>query len=340
MSASRLRSFGKLALLLGLPVVLIGGLFGAGVYVGERHRVAILSFERDWLGMDVQVPGAPTPAPTPAATERPTPPAPSPTTPTPTPPTPTPKPETPPPATEDPPPATAPTPAPTPLPAALNVVPDAIPVAVADPAPLSGEQQDRFAEAVKVRVKVVVDAELFERRRDWIAYAQRHVAWASQILERQIGVSLELRGVVASTSAWSGPEAALASLGEVTRDGADLVIGLSGRAAAGRGPLSAFPTPTEQAPYAAAFANPASRAPHLRSLLAAVSAAMSAAPVAEGSPAWSSGSWMGDPLARDSLAISLDEVSRGRLLERKHLPFAAAAPAAPTDPAPTHEGEE
>ena len=59
MTASRLKSLTKLALLLGLPVALLLGLFGGGVYCGHSNRAAILGFERDWLGMNVEVPGEP-----------------------------------------------------------------------------------------------------------------------------------------------------------------------------------------------------------------------------------------------------------------------------------------
>src|SRR5690606_16328005 len=56
--------------LIGLPVAFVVGLFGVGVHVGYEHRLAILGFERDWLGRDVVVPGEPPrPAETPTAEE-------------------------------------------------------------------------------------------------------------------------------------------------------------------------------------------------------------------------------------------------------------------------------
>ncbi|HRI09792.1 MAG TPA: hypothetical protein PKW35_18345, partial [Nannocystaceae bacterium] len=52
----RFKALARLVLLLGLPVAFVVGLFGAGVYVGVDNRPAILAFEREWLGMEVEVP--------------------------------------------------------------------------------------------------------------------------------------------------------------------------------------------------------------------------------------------------------------------------------------------
>ncbi len=87
------------------------------------------------------------------------------------------------------------------------------------------ELQARLGEPLKLRVKVVVDEEVFDRRSDWIDYAERHVRWASQVLLRQLGVELELRGVVAWPTAWSSGQVAFADLERVGSDGADLVLG-------------------------------------------------------------------------------------------------------------------
>jgi hypothetical protein len=62
MASSRLRSLTKLTLLLGVPIALLLGLFGGGVYCGHANREAILGFERDWLGMDVALPATTEPA--------------------------------------------------------------------------------------------------------------------------------------------------------------------------------------------------------------------------------------------------------------------------------------
>lgn len=314
MNASRLKSFGKLMVLIGLPVAFVVGLFGAGVYVGYGHRAAILGFERDWLGRDVEVPDAPAkPAETPAeVTPEVTPPKPvetpieKPTEVTPVELVPEVKPA----------PEVAPKPEVTP-PVAVERAQAAIPVPVAEPEPVPAELQAMFNEPRKIRVKVVIDDALFDRRSDWLDHVERQVRWASQVLMQQLGVELELRGVVASSGTWSSGQVALAELRGVGSDGADLVLGLGGRNI--RAPSQAGPaTASAHANTAIAFADPSSPAPHLRAIVRAVTHAMG-----------------GDPIAADSVAIAFTAEGRRMILERKHLPFAPepTAPAEPTDDA-------
>lgn len=307
MTASRLKSLIKLSLLLGTPVALLLGLFGGGVYCGHNNRAAILGFERDWLGMDVVVPGAPAKVETPKVVE--------PTKTVETPKTETPKVE---PAKVEPakvePAKVEPAKVePAPVPAALVAVTDPVPLTLAPPLPLPDDLHARLAEPVRVRVKVLVDPELVDRRPDWIAYVQRHVAWASQVLESQIGVRLELRGVVV----WSSPaggdaNALLADLQDRPRDGADVLLGLGGR-------LGEFAMPPAASDsnlgFALVPANPASRAPHLRGLLQAIGRSLGADVVVD--PI----SFMADVTIADSQPLGLDAASRRRLLERKSLPF-------------------
>ena len=310
MSASRLKSLGKLVLLIGTPVALVTGLFGAGVYVGQGHRASILAFERDWLGFDVEVPGEPAKPEVKPETK------------------PEPKPETKPEVKPEPKPETkVETPKPEPkLEPKPEVKPEpaldaAIPIAVAPPEPLDPAVQARLAEPVKVRVKLVVDADVFDRRPDWIAYAQRHVGWASEIFSRQLGVQLELRGIVASKSTWSDGQAALAELQNADREGADLVVGLGGRSV--RAPMqSLIPGGSSHATAAVAFADPSSRAPHLRGLLRAVGQAMGGELLGEASG--------------DATPITFHAGDRRIVLDRKHLPFSSEP--APT-PAPADEPE-
>lgn len=318
MSAARLKSLGKLVLLIGTPVALVTGLFGAGVYCGQGHRAGILGFERDWLGFDVEVPGEPKPKPEPATEPKP---EPKPTPEAKLEPTPTPEPKVEPTPTPEPTKETKPEPAP--------VVADAVPVPVAEPEPLAPELQARLAEPVKVRVKVVVDADVFDRRPDWIAYAQRHVDWASQIFDRQVGVRLELRGVVAWPTTWSSGHAALVDLQEIDREGADLVLGLGGRSV--RAPIQAPQVgAASHATIAVAFADPSSRAPHLRGLVRAVSQAMGVRPPD------------GDVFTGDTAPIAFSAADRRILLDRKHLEFSSepAPPAAAEEPADTNEGAD
>lgn len=327
MTVSRLKSLGKLALLLGVPVALLLGLFGAGVHCGFEHRAAILGFERDWLGMDVEVPAEPVkteptrtePVKTEPMQTKPVhvvPPQPltTPDAPRPIPPAP----------------QTGPAPA---QPAALSAVTEPSPVAIAEAAPLPADLQASLVEPVRVRVKILVDSELVERRPDWIAYAQRHVTWASQVLERQVGVHLELRGVVA----WPGPngrDAAtlLADLQNRERDGADLLIGLSSRSFAGAPGLAV--AEDANLGFVVAEANPGSRAPHLRGMLHAIGEAFGAAPVI------GPGTFMGDVLTQDRNPIDLDADSRRRILARKGLPFQALPDAAPVEEAAAAAPEE
>jgi hypothetical protein len=322
MTVSRLKSLSKLALLLGVPVALLLGLFGAGVHCGFEHRAAILGFERDWLGMNVEVPASEPVKAEPVKAEpvmpvlpdKPVhvaPPTPQPGT-TPEPPRPIPQPE------------------PTPVPAALGVVTEPSPVAIAEAAPLPADLQASLIEPVRVRVKVLLDTELVERRPDWIAYAQRHVAWASQVLERQVGVHLELRGVVV----WPGPNggdsaALLADLQNRERDGADLLIGLSSRSFAGAPGLAV--ADDANLGFVVAEANPGSRAPHLRGMLHAIGEAFGAAPVV------GPGTFMGDVITQDRNPIDLDVESRRRILARKGLPFQGLPDAAPAEQAAAEE---
>lgn len=330
MTSSRLKSLSKLALLLGVPVALLLGLFAGGVHCGHEHRAAILGFERDWLGMDVEVPNEPA-QPKPAEPAKPEPVQPA-TPPVAEAPRPIPKTE---PAKPEPTPAPTPPPEPVkPEPVALVAVADPPPLPLAEPLPLSADLQARLAEPVTVRVKLLVDAELAGRRPDWIAYAQRHVAWASQVLERQLGVRLDLRGVVVWSSPSGDTATLLADLQNRERDGADLLLGLSSRSFAGE----TMPDATAEANlgFVVAEASPGSRAPHLRGMLHAIGEAFGAAPVV------GPGTFMGDVITGDQHPIGLDAASRQLILERKHLPFQAlpdAAPVAPPEDAPAAEPE-
>src|SRR5690606_4505550 len=132
------------------------------------------------------------------------------------------------------------------------------------------------------------------------------------VLTQQLGVELELRGVVAWPATWSSGQAGLGDLGEIGSDGADLVLGLGGRNL--RGDVQASPvTTSSHARSAIAFADPSSPAPHLRAIVRAVSTAMG-----------------NDPIVADAAAISFTAEGRRALLERKHLPF-APEPALPAD---------
>jgi hypothetical protein len=325
MASSRIRSLTKLTLLLGVPIALLLGLFGGGVYCGSANREAILGFERDWLGMDVALPATSEPVKS------------EPVKPEPAKPEPTPEPVKPEPVTTPEPPKPTPEPTPVvdttpkPMAAALTTVTDPVPLTLASPLPLPDDLHARMAEPVRIRVKVLVDPEIVDRRPDWIAYVQRHVVWASEVLEKQIGVRLELRGVVV----WSSPEgssatARLADLQRRSRDGSDLLLGFPSQAFNDVAPAGA--TPEFNAGFALVQVNPASRAPHLRGLLRAVGESLGAAAITDpGSDASRTGSFMAEVRAADSQPIALDADSRRRMLEHKSLPFQVSVEAPPSD---------
>ncbi|TPV93453.1 MAG: hypothetical protein B7733_20465 [Myxococcales bacterium FL481] len=58
MARSRIRIVTQLTLLVGGPLVVLGGLFGLGVYLGIEHRHPVLAFERDVLRLDVNLPAS------------------------------------------------------------------------------------------------------------------------------------------------------------------------------------------------------------------------------------------------------------------------------------------
>lgn len=338
MASSRLKNLTKLALLLGIPAALLMALFAGGVHYGQTHRAAVLGFERDWLGMDVVVPDAPpepvapvTPA-TPEPTKPLTPEPAKPVTPEPTKTTPTTltTPSQPEPAH----PVVQPTPASQPSPVALATITDPIPLKLAPPEPLPADLQTRLAEPVRVRVKVLVDPELFARRPDWIAYVQRHVEWASKILDAQIGMQLELRGVgVWSLPLYEDAETAIAELEKRSREGADMLLPFFDQPFPG--PVAVSPGANYNHAFMPVFSDPGSPAPHLRGLLHAIGQSLGAAPVSPDSEAWEQGSWMGEVSGtRSDRAISLDAASRRTMLEHKMLKFIAAPTARDTPRSP------
>ena len=341
MASSRLKNLSKLALLLGTPAALLMALFAGGVHYGQTHRAAVLGFERDWLGMDVIVPEAPpepvTPKPvTPEPAKPLTPETPKPVAPEPTPTTPiTPTPTTPTPTTPSQPepahPVTQPTSA---TPVALATVTDPSPLKLAPPEPLPADLQTRLAEPVRVRVKVLVDPELFARRPDWIAYVQRHVEWASKILDAQIGMQLELRGVgVWSLPLYEDAETAIAELEKRSREGADLLLPFFDQPFPG--PVAISPGANYNHAFMPVFSDPGSPAPHLRGLLHAIGQSLGAAPVSPDSEAWEQGSWMGEVSGtRSDRTITLDAASRRTMLEHKMLKFIAAPTARDTPRSP------
>lgn len=334
MSTSRVKALAKLFLLLGLPVTLLAGLFGGGVYLGHSHRVGILRFEKEWLGMDVEVPSAGPwiddlvaksrdPKALKAAAEAPK----TPQTPTETPETaPEVKPEeTPKPSAPETPVGTT-TPPETAPPSLLDPpLRPAMPLTLVLPEPIDGELQASRRAPLTLRIKALVDPGVAP---DAFAYVQRILEWTAQILDPQLGVDLELTAI----ARWDGDPTTLCAR---PLEGADVILGISRRAFTDEDPRL---TPS----CAVVGVNARSRqAPHLRPLLFAFGRLVGATAIGDpGSEAWRKGSWMADVLADDAQPLYIDPESRkAMILGKAERPW-ARAPAGGGDPAEVEIDDE
>ncbi len=350
MNRKRIIAIAKLVLLFGTPLALLLGLFSCGVYCGVSNRGGITRFERDWLGLDVQVPDEPAADPPEAAADdgadEPSAPSPQTKTPTPTPVGETPVAETPSPTTT---PAPTPTPAPTTPPAAVVPGPSpsaGVPAPLPPPQtrvdPLDEASSARRAEAVVVPIRVLVDASVIEGRSDWIDYVQRTVGRASHIYEQQFGIRLQLAGVGQWVVAPEGMDSAalLADLRARPREGASVVVGFTARPFDGSTSGTAD-TPTADSPFNGAsgvvYATVGHREPHLRTLLHELAHLFGARDIIDPEhPAWKAGSWMSYAQVPENQAPWIDRDNVQRVLGRKDLPFAPAG----TDPQPQTRDED
>lgn len=312
MNRARLLAVGKLLLLIGIPIGLIGTLFGAGVHCGVTNRAAITGFERDVLGFDVEVPSEAKPAET---TTTPTEAKPTETKP----PEPTTKPPEPKPPEPKPPEPTTPT--------EVEADPPR-PVAVTQADPLSGDLAAKLALPVKMRIKVLVDDEMIAAHPDWIDYVQRTVGAASQIYEQQFGIELELVGVGRWSVVTAGMSAdqLLTELRTHPRDGADAMVGMTARPLDGTIAGEAetpLPESAFNGAYGIVYAVPNTREPHLRTLLHEVGHMFGALDVTDPQTgAWEQGSWMSYAPVQDGQTPWIDAENRARVLGRKDKPFA------------------
>lgn len=365
MTRKRILALAKLGLLFGTPVAVVLGLFSCGVYVGSTRHTGILSFERDWLGFDVDVPGDDagdgddksddddkskgdksddddkskgdksddddeskgdkSDDDDKSKSDR-------------SDDDDKPKGDK---SDDDAAPAVAPQPspaAPTPQPAA-----PATPIIAEDPGPetkvdaLTGDLSARHQMAITVRVKVLVDQELINNRADWIDYAQRTVSQASQVYQDQFGIVLELSSVGRWPVATAGMDSGqlLDDLRTRPREESDILVGFTGR------PLDEHrsgkaDTPAEESTvngsYALVYGNSRSSRPHLRTLLHELGHNLGAKDIIERTdPAWLGKSWMSYAPAGDDEHAWIDARNRKRVLMRKDLPFA---------PPPTAEEEQ
>jgi hypothetical protein len=335
MNRARLLAIGKLLLLLGIPSGLVLSLFGAGVHCGVTHRGAITGFERDVLGLDVEVPKAPeSKVPESKVPEAKVPEAKVPEAKVVTPEAKAPEASA---KTQPKPPEAKPPEAKPPEPA---------PPAVTTTDPLAGDLAARLAMPVRVRVKVTVDDELIAAHPDWIDYVQRTVAAASQVYEQQFGITLELAGVTRWSVVTAGLSAdqLLSELKTHGRDGCDVMVGMTARPLDGSISGEAetpLPASAFNGAYGIVYAVPGAREPHLRTLLHEVGHMFGALDITDsGDPAWQAASWMSYAPVRDGQVPWIDAANRRRVLERKDKPFApepgpAVTPVAAPDTNPT-----
>jgi hypothetical protein len=325
MTAKRIKAIGKLLFLFGTPLAIVVGLFSLGVYYGAEHRHTIASFERDWLGLDVEVPDppeetaqgedvAPDEAPAPdtgkgddVRTADP--------------------PSEPRPQDE----GSAETPEPVPddpeSPDAVDVEPTLPPEPQAEVPVLGGDLAQRLALPVTVQVKVLVDPELIEQQPAWIDHVQRTLSRASQVYQEQFGISLELAAVGKWPVATAGMDVdeLLQDISNRPREGADILLGLTNRpqegSTTGRGETPAADDPFNGA-YGVVYAVPQQDNPHLRTLLHEVSHMFGALDVTEPSDAaWQAASWMSYAPVRPTQTPWIDAENRRRVLDRKDKPF-------------------
>lgn len=339
MNKRRVLAIAKLVILFGTPVAFVVGLFSCGVYCGVQRREGITTFERDWLGLDVEVPASKAEAPKAeappdgeAAPEgkaapdanagRDPEPAPDPK-----PPEPDPTPDTP--VEREPEPTSPPETGIAPLVAAP-------PATRADP--LEGELASRLAMPVRVSVKVLVDDEMMAAHPDWIDYVQRTVASASQVYEEQFGIGLQLTSVGRWSVATAGLDAEqlLADVRGRPREGNDVLLGFTNRPfddrTAGKADTPA-PDSAFNGAYGVIYATPGHHHAHLRTLLHELGHVFGALDVTDpGDPAFVAKSFMSYAFARESDAPWIDAENRKRILERKDLPFIPEASAADADP--------
>jgi hypothetical protein len=296
-------------LLLGLPVSVLGGVFGGGMHCGLQNAQRVLAFERDVLGLDVQVPPEPG-----AALETPGAPA-SPATPA----RPTSTPPADPPASVAPPPPPPVVTAPAPVPAGPE--PPGLPVA--RPEPVEDEElAARLATLRTVTVKVLVDPGLVDGNGRWLADVQRLVLAASSTYRTLVGIELSLVGVgrwPINTSAL-GPEQLREDLRARPREGADVLIGLTDREDPNGG---AAPSDGERhGAYAVVFAQRRDEHAHLRPLLRELGHLLGAEDIDDPqAEAYQRGSFMSSAPVPAGSAPWLDAENRRRILERKEQAF-------------------
>ncbi len=181
---------------------------------------------------------------------------------------------------------------------------------------------------VTVSIKVLVDREIIENEPDWIAYVQRLINMASGVYEAAFGIELSLYGVTTWDVATRGvsTDALLADLRSRPREGAHVLLGLTGRAFDAAVTVRGDQPGPENAlngGYAVICAGKEMKLPHLRALLHELGHLFGAQDVSEAvADAMLQGSWMRTQLGAPHAAPWIDPGNRRRIIARKSLPFA------------------
>ena len=344
-SSNRLNALGKLTALLGLPLLIIGGLFGGGLWYGATHSYRITSLQAQFLGFAEpegatwSPPGALPPAAEgetkgeePAgesgadtkaesggaeAGEGGEPPKPEPTDPKP-------KPE----------PAE---PQPTP--------PNEPGLAVAAASPVDAELRASFDAPLVVRVKLLVDPALAVAREDWLTYVAEVFAASDESFEALFGVELRLQGVVLWDSVpGADPEALLADLRTHEREGAEVVLGVLARPAPGAFTPASW-TAEVHGDHGLVFADLERDDRYYQNMLRTLAGLLGASPTTEEAAA-KLGSFMSLSGTPEGQPPVLDPVNRSQVINHKRRPFVDSRESAPregetepdTDSEPAEDG--
>lgn len=333
-SSRRLHAAGKLTALLGLPLALIGTIFGSGLYVGATRSYRVQTLEARYLGFPD--PGGATWTPPsqrtkPAAQDaeapepKPDPPDDPPSADTAEATGPTgleqPKPntdtgETPPQPVQPVEPPEVNEPEPEPEPPSMG-----LPVAKVDP--IGPELRTKFEQSREVHVKIMVDPALAAAREDWLSYTHGLFSATRASFSALAGIELRLQGVVVWSEAQDLPPTELgAALETHEREGAELILALVARA---RPPSYEAPQWTEavHGDHGLVFADldRSDRYYHnmLRTLARLFGAQASSEP----------GSFMSPSGSPADAAPVLDPANRGQLIFHKQRPFVSRDDASP-----------
>lgn len=201
-------------------------------------------------------------------------------------------------------------------------------VITTDPVPEA--YADALARIRVVRVKVVVDDGYRGAHGAWMDDAQRLLGDASAVYEAHFGLRFDLVALSRWDVADGGldSDALLEDLRGESRDGADVLIGITGRPL-DRGEIDGkaeAPTSRDEVngAHLVLYASGPDGRPQLRSLLHELGHLYGADDVLDpASDAWKKGSWMSYAPAREGASPWIDPKSRELVLQRKFLPFIA-----------------